>query len=153
MTQGAQMMREYETIYVLKPEMDDKSAKEFMLEMKELITEKGGQNVQVTCMGRRKLAWMRDKIQRGIYVKHTYLGMPGLSKEFERLLGINESVMLRQTVLLARDVDPSQKPEVADSLEIVVVRDKREQQQSYFDDDDSDSRRFRGPRPSAHEAE
>ena len=129
------MMREYETIYVLKPELDDKSAKAFMLKMKEVVADKGGKNVQVTCMGRRKLAWLRDKHQRGIFVNHTYLGMPGLSKEIERLLGIDDSVMLRQTMLLAKNVDETSKPELEDVLTIEVVRDRREQTQSYFSDD------------------
>ena len=43
--------------------------------------------------------------------------------------------MLRQTMLLAKNVDETSKPELEDVLTIEVVRDRREQTQSYFSDD------------------
>lgn len=119
-------MREYETIYVLSPEATDASAREFMLKMKELITREGGKNIKVDCWGRRKLAWERGKHQRGIYVHHKYLGNPGLVAEYERTLAIEESVILRHSVLLAKDVDPASREELADQLEILVVRERRD---------------------------
>lgn len=144
------LMREYETIYVLKPELDDKSATEFMLKMKDLVSSKGGKNIQVTCMGRRKLAWMRDKHTKGTFVNHKYLGVPGLTKELERLLGIDESVMLRQTILLEKDVVAADKPEMPDILEIKVIRDRREQASMYDENSEMEARYGRGSyeRPS-----
>ena len=38
-------MREYETIYIMRPELDDKEAKELMLQKKELVEKLGGTNV------------------------------------------------------------------------------------------------------------
>lgn len=119
-------MREYETIYVLNPETTDSSAKEFMLKMKDLVVREGGQNIKVDCWGRRKLAWERGKHQRGLFVHHLYLGKPGLVAEYERTLAIDESVMLRHSVLVNAEVDVAARPEQADQLEAPVVRERRD---------------------------
>ncbi|MES2504848.1 MAG: 30S ribosomal protein S6 [Myxococcota bacterium] len=128
-------MREYESIYVLNPEMTDSAAKDFMLKMKDLVTREGGKNIKVDCWGRRKLAWERGKHQRGIYVHHNYLGLPGLVTEFERTLAIEEAVILRQSILLAKDVDASTREEQADQLEVPVVRERKEPQRYASDMD------------------
>lgn len=128
-------MREYESIYVLNPEMTDPAARDFMLKMKDLITRDGGKNIKVDCWGRRKLAWERGKHQRGIYVHHHYLGHPGLVAEYERTLAIEEAVILRQSVLLAKDVNPDTRDEQADQLEIIVVRERKEPQRYASDMD------------------
>jgi small subunit ribosomal protein S6 len=132
-------VREYETIYVLNPELSDSAAKDFMLKMKDLIQREGGKNIKVQCWGRRKLAFERENQQRGIYVHHMYLGLPGLVKEFERNLGNEESVMLRQSVLVNPSVDPATRPEEADQFDAPVIR---EQRREYGRRDDMDFDRF-----------
>lgn len=128
-------MREYESIYVLNPETTDSSVKDFMIKMKDLITREGGKNIKVDCWGRRKLAWERGKHQRGVYVHHHYLGKPGLVAEFERSLAIDENVILRQSVLLGKDVDPTTRDEQADQFEVIVVRERKEPQRFASDFD------------------
>lgn len=128
-------MREYESIYVLNPETTDSAVKDFMIKMKDLVTREGGKNIKVDCWGRRKLAWERGKHQRGVYVHHHYLGKPGLVAEFERSLAIDENVILRQSVLLGKDVDPSTRDEQADQFEVIVVRERKEPQRFASDFD------------------
>lgn len=128
-------MREYESIYVLNPETTDSAVKDFMIKMKDLITREGGKNIKVDCWGRRKLAWERGKHQRGVYVHHHYLGKPGLVAEFERSLAIDENVILRQSILLGKDVDPSTRDEQADQFEVIVVRERKEPQRFASDFD------------------
>lgn len=142
-------MREYETIYVLNPEVSDSAAKDFMLKMKELVAREGGRNIKVDCWGRRKLAWDREKKQRGIFIHHLYLGKPGIVQEYERTLAIDENVILRQSILVNSEVDLEARVEQADQLEVPVVRERRDMPQrrddfERFDDgmmgmgDDSD---------------
>lgn len=128
-------MREYESIYVLNPETTDSAVKDFMIKMKDLITREGGKNIKVDCWGRRKLAWERGKHQRGVYVHHHYLGKPGLVAEFERSLAIDENVILRQSVLLGKNVDPTTRDEQADQFEVIVVRERKEPQRFASDFD------------------
>lgn len=123
-------MREYESIYILNPEITDFKAKEFALKMKELILREGGKNIKVDCLGRRKLAWERKKYQRGVYIQHRYLGNPGLVTEYERMLAIEENVILRQSVLLNKNVNIEAFEEQPDQLEIPVVKERKEIQRS-----------------------
>ncbi len=119
-------MREYETIYVMRPELDDKAAKDLMLAKKELIERLGGKNLKVTAMGRRKLAWECQKETRGIYVHHHFLGKPGIIKEFDRALSIDDNVLIRHSVVLNHDVDPELAKVEEDSLTPPVFKEKRE---------------------------
>ena len=100
MVQKFDNMRKYETIYVLKSTLDDKTAIDFMLKTKKLIESLGGKNIKVDCWGRKQLAWECRKHQRGIYVHHTYLAPNNLVHELERLLKIDESILLRQSKML-----------------------------------------------------
>lgn len=119
-------LREYETIYVLKPELDEETAQSVMMAMKELVNTNGGKSIKVTNWGRRKLAWERAKHQRGVYVHHNYLGGTDLVAEYERKLGIDEKVLLRQTILVNRSVDADSREEQADELTAPVQERRRD---------------------------
>lgn len=116
-------MREYETIYILKPEIDDDAAVSFIEKMKGLVAKNGGQHVQVTNMGRRKIAWERDRHQKGMFVQHRYLGQPGIVAEYERTLGIEEDCILRQTVVRQRAVDPASVAAEPDTIKPPVTKE------------------------------
>ncbi len=119
-------MREYETIYVMRPELDDKAAKDVMLGKKDLIERLGGKNLKVTAMGRRKLAWECKKETRGIYVHHHFLGMPGIVKDFDRALSIDDNILIRHSVVLNDNVDPALAKVEEDTLVPPVFKEKRE---------------------------
>lgn len=119
-------MREYETIYVMRPELDDKAAKDQMLAKKDLVLRLGGKNLKVTAMGRRKLSWECQKETRGIYVHHHFLGQPGIVKDFDRALSIDDNVLIRHSVLLNKDVDPDLAKVEEDSLVPPVFKERRE---------------------------
>jgi small subunit ribosomal protein S6 len=120
--------REYETLFVLNPDIDDQTAIDFINKMRGLIEDKGGTHLKLTNWGRKKLAWERDRHQKGMFVHHNYLGVPGLVAEYERLLGIEEAVLLRQTKLLDKFVVPGSKEAGEDVIEPPVTRsDRREE--------------------------
>lgn len=119
-------MREYETIYVMRPELDDKAAKDLMLGKKDLIERLGGKNLKVTAMGRRKLAWECQKETRGIYVHHQFLGKPGIIKEFDRALKIDDNVLIRHSVVVKHDVDPELAKVEEDLLVPPIFKERRE---------------------------
>jgi small subunit ribosomal protein S6 len=129
-------MREYETIYILKPDVEDAAAIAFITKMKGLVEREGGKHLKITNMGRRKLAWERNKQQKGMYVHHRYLGKPGIVAEYERNLGIEESVMLRQTVVLKQSIDPNTLTAEEDILNPPIVKEREEKRERRFDDDD-----------------
>jgi small subunit ribosomal protein S6 len=137
-------MREYETLYILKPEVEDESAIEFINKMKGLVETQGGKHIKVTNWGRKKLAWERARQQKGMFVHHQYLGKPGLVQEYERQLGIEENVLLRQTMLLDRAVDSSTRTPEEDVLAPPAPKERREEEGGRGRDRDRD--RDRGDR-------
>lgn len=120
------LMREYETIYVIRPDLDDNKAAEFMIGKKDLVEKLGGKNLKVTALGRRKLAWETKKESRGIYVHHQFLGKPGIVKDFDRALMIDDAVLIRHSVVVKDNVDPNTAVVGEDMLVPPVFREKRE---------------------------
>ncbi len=123
MSKASTALREYETIYILKPELDDKSAKDFMVNLKDFVKSEGGENIKVSCMGRRKLAWARNKVERGIFVNHKYAGNSETARKVDRNLTLDEQVMLRQTVKLDNLVEVPAAQD--DELDVFVVSRER----------------------------
>lgn len=119
-------MREYETIYIMRPELDDKAAKEALLAKKDLIEKLGGKNLKVTAMARKKLSWERKKEDRGIFVHHHFLGKPGIIKDWDRALFIDEQILHRHSVLLKTNVDPNLAKVEEDVLIPPVFKEKKE---------------------------
>jgi small subunit ribosomal protein S6 len=148
---SAHHVREYETFYVLKADMEDEAAIEFLQKMKGVVEKNGGKNLKVTNQGRRKLAWERDRHQKGMFVHHQYLGKPGIVAEYERTLGIDENVLLRQTVLVDKAVEADTRQPEEDVLAPPAVKERREEEMAPRgrrdrDDDDDDRDRDRGGR-------
>lgn len=99
-------MRQYETLYVLRPQLEEKAALGLMRKMKTWVEQRDGKNIQVLCWGRKKLAWQRLNYNKGTFVQHTYVGKPGIANAYDRLLAMDEQVLLRQSVMLKLEVDP-----------------------------------------------
>src|SRR5690606_36416437 len=123
---SAHHMREYETIYVLKSDIEDEAEIEMLQKMTLLIGKNCGKNIKVTNQGRRKLAWERDRHQKGMFVHHQYLGKPGIVAEFERMLGIDENVLLRQSIVIDKAVDADTRTPEEDILAPPAVKERRE---------------------------
>jgi small subunit ribosomal protein S6 len=131
-------LREYETIYILRPDVTDENAVAFIQKMKGIVEKEGGKHIKITNMGRRKLAWERQKQQKGMFVHHRYLGKPGLVAEYERNLAIEETVMLRQSVVLSKAADPAAYAAEEDIVNPPIVKEKDERKDRRFDDDGDD---------------
>ncbi len=97
--------KEYETIYVLRPDVDADTAEKVQGRVSEVIGRDAGTLVKVEAWGRRKLAYPVNKHQKGVYVYVKYVGRGGLVQEIERNLKLQDAVLKYQTVLIASDVD------------------------------------------------
>ena len=118
-------MREYETIYILRPEIEDADAIEFINKMKALVEREGGKHIKVTNWGRKRIAWERDRNQRGMFIHHLYLGRPGLVKEYERNLKLAESVLLRMTKVIDKRVIAETRSAEEDVLNPPAPKEER----------------------------
>lgn len=96
--------REYETIYILRPD----AAKEVTENVASRVTDairSAGHLTRVENWGRRRLAHDIGRAKGGIYVYFKYVGGGGLVSEVERTLRLQESVMKFQTVKLGEVVE------------------------------------------------
>jgi len=97
--------REYETIYILRSDVDGDSAERVQARVAEAVEREQGKLVKVEAWGRRKLAYPVGKQRKGVYVYVKYVGGGGLVAEVERNLKLQETVMKYMTVQTRDEVD------------------------------------------------
>jgi len=98
--------KEYETIYILRSDVDADTADRVQARVAEVIVNRGhGKLVKVEAWGRRRLAYPVKKQRRGVYVYVKYVGAGGLVAELERNLKLQDAVLKFQTVTLRDQVD------------------------------------------------
>jgi small subunit ribosomal protein S6 len=122
--------REYETIYILRPDVDNAKAEQIIERFKEVITRLGGTLTKLDNWGKRKLAYPIEKNTRGIFVYLKYVGFNDLVTELERNLRLLDDVMRFQTVLLAVDIDPASVTVDPEELQYLHVEDLEEAEDS-----------------------
>ncbi|MFO7180255.1 MAG: 30S ribosomal protein S6 [Pseudomonadota bacterium] len=109
MTQAAvavpRRAREYETIYVLRPDVTREAQERIAARVSETVAREGGKLTNLENWGRRQLAYTVSKFRRGVYVYVRYLGNGALVAELERNLRMLDDVLKYQTVQLRADVD------------------------------------------------
>ena len=90
--------REYETIYILRSDVDADTAERVQARVSEVVGRDNGKLVKVESWGRRRLAYPVAKQKKGVYVFVKYVGRGGLVQEVERNLKLQDSVLKFQTV-------------------------------------------------------
>jgi small subunit ribosomal protein S6 len=104
-TQSPVKTREYETIYILKPDVARDTQEKIASRIGEVLTRESGKLTLIENWGRRPLAYPVAKCRRGVYVYLKYLGGGALVSEIERNLRLSDDVIKYQTVLMNPDVD------------------------------------------------
>ena len=97
--------REYETIYILRPDIDADSADKIGTRLAEVVGRESGRLTKVESWGRRRLAYDIGKQRRGVYMYLKYLGGGKTVSELERNLRLSDGVIKYQTVLVRSDVE------------------------------------------------
>lgn len=91
-------MRNYEAIYILKPEMDEEAIAATTARFDALVTSQGGEVIKTENMGKRRLAYeIKDQIE-GHYIKTNFKSAPAAAQELERVLRLQDDV-IRQLVI------------------------------------------------------
>jgi small subunit ribosomal protein S6 len=91
-------MRNYEVVVILDPSLDERTVEPSLDKYLSVIRKDGGSVESVDVWGRRRLAYEIKKNAEGIYVILKLTAEPATIKEFDRQLGLNESI-LRTKVL------------------------------------------------------
>jgi small subunit ribosomal protein S6 len=96
--------KEYETIYILRGDVDADTAEKVQARVSEVVARESGKLTKVEAWGRRKLAYPVAKQKKGVYVFVKYVGQGGLVQEVERNLKLQDSVLKFQTVQTQHDI-------------------------------------------------
>ncbi|HHH10705.1 MAG TPA: 30S ribosomal protein S6 [Sorangium sp.] len=96
--------REYETIYILRPNIDKEQMDKLTGRVGDAIEGFAGQLSQAELWGRRRLAYPVKKHTRGLYVYLKFLGRGETVAELERQLRLSDTVLRYQTIQLRTNV-------------------------------------------------
>src|SRR5688572_21104437 len=106
--------REYETIYILRPNTPNEGVAEVNARIKGVIEHMGGKILKVDNWGKRRLAYEVAKERKGIYLYWQYLATPGVVEETERNLRMLDSVIRYLSVKVDENIDVAARPSEID---------------------------------------
>ena len=92
-------MREYETTFIVQPEISDEGIAEMCARLEEVLDKNGATRLFYDDMGKRRLAYPIRKFQKGQYLTVFYLDEGKASTELERAMRLDDSVLRFLTVL------------------------------------------------------
>lgn len=104
-------LREYETIYALKPDLTDDLVDRFKERIRALIHREGGKVIKFAIWGKKKTQFEMQKQNRAIFTHVHFLGPSKLVAEVERNLRNDENLIRYQTIKLAEETDASKPVE------------------------------------------
>jgi small subunit ribosomal protein S6 len=102
-------LREYETIFLLRPDLAEDLVDKIVDRMRGIVHREGGKVIKVENWGKKKVAYEVKKNLRAIFIRFVYLGTTKMVAEFERNLRMTDDVLKYQSVKLADDVDPASR--------------------------------------------
>ena len=110
-------MRIYEELFIIKPDVPDEEADQFVEALQTHLTSAGATVDKVEKWGKRRLAYRVEKYREGAYVLIQFSGGPEVVKELERRLRVADSVLKFITVRIDETLKRLEKRK--------KVRDKR----------------------------
>ena len=113
-TTAAQRLREYETIFLVKPDLTDDVVDKVKERVRGIVSREGGKLLRFTVWGKKKTLYPIAKQPRAIYVHTSFLGGSKLVAEIERNLRNYDEVTRFLSTKLADEVDPETRPVLED---------------------------------------
>jgi small subunit ribosomal protein S6 len=114
MPEANKRLREYETIFLVKPDLTDDSVDKVKDRVRGIVTREGGKMIRFTVWGKKKTMYPIAKQPRAIYVHTHYLGGSSLVAEIERNLRNYDEVARYLSVKIADDIDPQSRETLED---------------------------------------
>ncbi|KKM12821.1 30S ribosomal protein S6 [Clostridiales bacterium PH28_bin88] len=86
-------MRTYETLFIVRPDLEPEQTAAVVEKFSGLITNNGGQLVKVDQWGKRRLAYEVNDFREGFYVLVQFQSNPEVAQELERIFKITDEIM------------------------------------------------------------
>ena len=147
-----QWAREYETICILRPNVDNETAEKVVGRARDVVKRLGGTLTKLDNWGKRRLAYPIEKNTRGIFVYLKYVGFGDLVAELERNLRLLDEVVRFQTVLLREDIDPATVEVDPEEVQYLHVEEEDEPEDAETERARSLGMIPRAPRPERPDA-
>jgi len=93
-------MRDYEVMYIVRPDMEEEARKELIERFNNILTENGGTVDKVDEMGSRRLAYEIDNYRDGYYVVVNFKANEQAVNEFDRLAKFSDDIVRHMVVRL-----------------------------------------------------
>ncbi|MBL9039366.1 MAG: 30S ribosomal protein S6 [Archangium sp.] len=113
-TKRAAKLREYETVFLVKPDLTDDSVEKVKERVRTIVNRDGGKFLRFTIWGKKKTMYPVAKQPRAIYVHAHYLAGSNAVAELERNLRNYDEVSRFLSKRLADDIDPETRPTLED---------------------------------------
>lgn len=94
-------MRPYETIFILKPDLEEEAINAAIERYANLIQEHQGSVEEINRWGKKRLAYEIDDYREGYYTLILFQGEPSTANELDRVLRINDEVL--RHIIVRRD--------------------------------------------------
>lgn len=86
-------MRNYEVMYIIKPETEEEKVTALVERFKALVEERGAEVTKLDKWGKRRLAYEINKIKEGIYVLMQFKAEAAAAAELDRVMKINDDII------------------------------------------------------------
>jgi small subunit ribosomal protein S6 len=94
----ASELRDYEVVYIIRPDLDEQRRKEKIERINQLIQERGGQVQNVDEWGTRIMAYEIDDFREGYYVLVNFTLPPSEVSSLEERLRVDDELLRYQIV-------------------------------------------------------
>lgn len=86
-------MKNYEIMYIIRPNIDEDSQKALVERFNNVLTENGAEIVKVNEQGKRRLAYEINDFRDGYYMVINLKGDASAINEFDRLAKFSEDII------------------------------------------------------------
>ncbi|SPD75946.1 30S ribosomal protein S6 [uncultured Desulfobacterium sp.] len=101
-------MNYYETLYLINPNLPDEEYRDIVAKFKDIVEKNNGVIINIEEWGKKTLAYVVKKFDKGFYVLLQYCGKGSIISEIERNMQLDERVLKFQTIKLADNADPEE---------------------------------------------
>lgn len=120
---GENVERFYETIFILRPTLNDQEISESIENYKNLLVREGAEIYKQEDLGKKKLAYLIQHFQNGHYALFQYRAKPSAVMELERNFKISED-LLRFLTLKIEAPESKDVPEEAEAPETAAPEEE-----------------------------
>lgn len=86
-------MTNYETMFILRPDLEEEKITETMEKFRALVENHGGEVIRLEKWGKRRLAYLIQNLREGFYIILKFKGGTEVVQELDRVFKITDEVI------------------------------------------------------------